>query len=235
MSTATVVTGAGRRCWRRPSSRWLVRAFGRTSATGRSTTAHEADRPAGRDELGSPPPSTTDSSTRRSGIAWAACIRPTACCGRSTSRSWRTCSGPAGGTRRASCWWPRPRRWSNTGTAEDGPYGAGPDAAQLAVDAAVAPRRVLPGQPQHQRLDLRRHCGAAAAVWIGPAAPNQVAMPSQQRGRLDEQAVPDRAWQHPRKPSQHRAVGPVEPGSGYLLAEYRDLVPQHQQLRVLGR
>jgi hypothetical protein len=35
--------------------------------------------------------------------------------------------------------------------------------------------------------------------------------------------------------SQHRAVGPVDPGSGYLAAEHRDLVPQHQQLRVLGR
>jgi hypothetical protein len=87
----------------------------------------------------------------------------------------------------------------HTGALEDRPYGAGPDAVseatQLAVDAAVAPSRVLPGQPQHQIPDLRRRAGAAAAVWIGPVAPNQVAMPAQQRGRLHEPSPPDRAWQ----------------------------------------
>jgi hypothetical protein len=60
-------------------------------------------------------------------------------------------------------------------------------------------------------------------------------MPSQERGRLHQPSPPDRARQEPRKPGQHRAVGPVKPGSGHLPAEHRDLVPQHQQLRVLGR
>src|SRR6266496_1995450 len=54
-------------------------------------------------------------------------------------------------------------RRSNPGAPQDGPHRAGPDpalvpqSAQLAVDAAIPPGRVLPGQPQHQRADLGRH------------------------------------------------------------------------------
>jgi hypothetical protein len=59
-------------------------------------------------------------------------------------------------------------RRSNTGTVEDGPYGTGPDPvaepAQLAVDPAVAPSRVLPSQPQHQTTDLGRGTRTATPV-----------------------------------------------------------------------
>jgi len=131
------------------------------------------------------------------------------------------------------------RRWVNTGALQDAPHGAGPDlvaeTAQLAVDAAVAPGRVLFGHPQDQLAELGRYGGTATPVGVGPAAPDQVAMPWQQRGRLHQPSPPDRARQEPRKPGQHRAVGPVHPGSDHLPAEHRDLVPQHQQLRVLGR
>ena len=47
------------------------------------------------------------------------------------------------------------------------------------VDATVAPGRVLPGQPQHQRPDLCRYGGAATPVRIAPAAPDQLPMPAQ--------------------------------------------------------
>ena len=52
------------------------------------------------------------------------------------------------------------------------------------------------------------------AGWVGPAAPNQVAMPAQQRGPLHQPSLPHPAGQQPRKPGQHRAVGPVDPGPG---------------------
>jgi hypothetical protein len=74
-------------------------------------------------------------------------------------------------------WDGRPlRRWVNTSSLEDGPCGAGPDpgaeSAQLSVDAAVAPGRVLPGQPQHQqRGSLGRysdgHAGADGFSGVG--------------------------------------------------------------------
>jgi hypothetical protein len=59
-------------------------------------------------------------------------------------------------------------------------------------------------------------------------------MPAQQRGRLDEQPAPARARQQPRESSQDRSVGPVEPWPDYLPPQHRDLVPEHQQLSVLG-
>jgi hypothetical protein len=63
----------------------------------------------------------------------------------------------------------------------------------------VPPGRVLPGQPQHQSPDLQRHAWTTRPVWVAPAAPDQVAMPAQQRGRLHEPPPPDWARQHPRK------------------------------------
>ena len=84
----------------------------------------------------------------------------------------------------------------DTGAVQDGPDGAGPnrvpEPAQRTVDAAVAPGRVLPGQPQHQRAELRRHGRPATLVRVDPTAPNQVAMPAQQCRRLHEQAPPSR-------------------------------------------
>jgi hypothetical protein len=64
----------------------------------------------------------------------------------------------------------------DTGALQDGPDGAGPnlvaEPAQLTVDAAVAPGRVLPGQPQHQSPELQRHAWTTTPVRVAPAAPN---------------------------------------------------------------
>jgi hypothetical protein len=78
-----------------------------------------------------------------------------------------------------------------------------------------------------------RPAGPAGAV--GPAASDQVPMPTQQRRRLDEQAPPGRTGQQPRQPSQHRPVGPVDPRPGHLASQHRHLVAQHEQLGVLCR
>jgi hypothetical protein len=59
-------------------------------------------------------------------------------------------------------------------------------------------------------------------------------MPAQQRGRLDEQPAPDRGWQQPREPGQHRSVGPVEPRPGHLPPQHRDLMAQQQELSIRG-
>jgi hypothetical protein len=70
---------------------------------------------------------------------------------------------------------------------------------------------------------------------VAPAASDQILMPAQQRLGLGEQPVPAPARQQPGEPSQHRTVGPVQPGSGHLRPQHLDLVAQHEQLRVLGR
>ena len=126
----------------------------------------------------------------------------------------------------------------DAGALQDGPDGAGPnrvaEPAQLTVDAAVAPGRVLLGQPQHQIADLRRHAWTTTPVWVGPTAPDQVAVPSQERGRLHQPSLPHPAWQQPRQPSKHRPVSPVQSGSGHLPAQHRNLVAQQQELGILG-
>jgi hypothetical protein len=45
---------------------------------------------------------------------------------------------------------------------------------------------------------------------------------------------PQLRWQVPDECGEHRAVGAVEPGLPIGAAQHGDLVPQHEQLRVLG-
>jgi hypothetical protein len=40
--------------------------------------------------------------------------------------------------------------------------------------------------------------------------------------------------QEPDERGEDRAAGPIQPGPPMGAAQHRDLVPQHQQLRVLG-
>ena len=84
---------------------------------------------------------------------------------------------------------------------------------KLAVDAAVAPRLILTGQPQHHRQHLAIRCRAseaAAARQPQPAAADDIAMPAQDRGRSNNQ--PHRCqpvgWQGPGEQGQPRPVRP---------------------------
>jgi len=136
-------------------------------------------------------------------------------------------------------WDGRPlRRWVNTSSLEDGPCGAGPDpgaeSAQLSVDAAVAPGRVLLANRSTSSADLWEGTRTATPVRMASAASDQVSMPAQQCFWPDKQPVPDRAGKQAREPSNHRQVGPVDRWPGHPPPQYRDLVTQHQQLGVLG-
>ena len=42
-------------------------------------------------------------------------------------------------------------------------------------------------------------------------------------------------YKEPDQRDEDRAVGPVQPGPGLRAAQHGDLVPQHEQLDVLGR
>src|ERR1019366_1266172 len=64
-----------------------------------------------------------------------------------------------------------------------------PRPGQLAVDPAVTPFGVLPGQPEDQGLDVRaggRPAGPAALGPGGPAAADDVAVPAHHRVRGDQ-------------------------------------------------
>ena len=96
------------------------------------------------------------------------------------------------------------------------------------MDPPIAPGWVLPSQPQHQLAEFGRQGRTATPVRIGPAAPDQIPMPPQQRRRPHEEAPPDRAVQQPCEPGQHRPVGPVNSRPGHLAPQHRDLVAQHE-------
>ena len=88
----------------------------------------------------------------------------------------------------------------------------------LLVRGMLRPRRGLAS-------DRQGHAGGGR-----PAAPHQVAMPSQQRGRLHKQGPPDRARQEPPKPGQHRRT---EPTSFHPLC-LRSLLNPASRLGTLG-
>ncbi len=59
-------------------------------------------------------------------------------------------------------------------------------------------------------------------------------MPGEQGARRHDPVQPEASGQQPRQRGDHGAVGPVRLRARHLTAQHRDLVPQHQDLRVLG-
>ena len=108
---------------------------------------------------------------------------------------------------------------------------------EFAVDAAVAPCLVLPGQPQHHRPHLAMRRRAAAARQPRPPAPDDVAVPAQDRGRGHDQPHPRQppGRQRPGENGQPRPVRPRQPGRSPRPFPQGDseLVPQHEDLGVL--
>jgi hypothetical protein len=74
----------------------------------------------------------------------------------------------------------------------------------------------------------------ARTLRIGPLPPDQTPMPGQQGGRSDNPAQPQAGGQRPRQGGDYRAAGRVWFWAGDLPTQDRDLVPGHQDLRVLS-
>ena len=60
-------------------------------------------------------------------------------------------------------------------------------------------------------------------------------MPPQDGTRRDQAVYPQLPWKEQYQRGHDGSVGPVQPGSRVGAAQHGDLVPEHQQLRVLGR
>jgi hypothetical protein len=60
-------------------------------------------------------------------------------------------------------------------------------------------------------------------------------VPPQDGAGGDQPARPQLSRQEPDQDGEDRPAGPVQPGLGMGTAQHGDLVPQHQQFRVLGR
>jgi hypothetical protein len=114
-----------------------------------------------------------------------------------------------------------------------------PEPRQLSLDPPVAPGRVLPRHPDDQRLD--RGPGGRpprpASAGVVPLAGDKVTVPAQKRGRSDgEDLRPPAAAHQPRQRRKPDPVGVAPPQpAGQLTAQHLVLMPQHQQLGILGQ
>jgi len=71
---------------------------------------------------------------------------------------------------------------------------------------------------------------AGMTMWVGPALCAQVAMPAQQRGRLDEAPSVAKAREQSPQAGQDGPVGRLAVPAVDLASEYRDLVEQDYDL-----
>jgi hypothetical protein len=69
---------------------------------------------------------------------------------------------------------------------------------------------------------------------VGPGAGHEPPVPAQQRLGRDEEARPTGPGEHPADRGEQGPVAGPEFGSCALAAEHRELMPQDEDLKVLG-
>ena len=110
-----------------------------------------------------------------------------------------------------------------------------PEFQQLALDPLVSPAVVLSGEPLDQHGDLSGDRRAARPVRVSPLPGNQAAVPAKHGLWCNQPVRPQASGQEPDQHGEDRAVSPVQAWPGMGTAQHRNLVPQHEQLDVLGR
>jgi hypothetical protein len=104
------------------------------------------------------------------------------------------------------------------------------------VDTPIPPRRVLGRHPQDQAPQLRwNRRPTGRAVWHGPVASDQLAMPAQQGLRCHEPMVSTLGGEQSGQRREHGAVWPGGAWAGDLTAQDRDLMSEYEDFGVLGR
>ncbi len=106
---------------------------------------------------------------------------------------------------------------------------------ELTLDPLVSPAVVLGGEPRDERGDLGPDWRPAGVLRVGPVPCDQPAMPPEHGAGCHQPVRPQRSGQEADQRGEDRAVGPVQPGPGPGAAQDGNLVPEHQQLDILGR
>jgi hypothetical protein len=126
----------------------------------------------------------------------------------------------------------------DAGLLQDRPDGAGGESdsepGEFALDASVAPGRVLARHPQDQRADLRVGCRSARPpVRVRPTPPDEGPVPATNRFGPYEDAAPPVARQQPGQCREEDPIsGPaVRPSN--LPPQHRQLVPQDKNLDLV--
>jgi hypothetical protein len=105
---------------------------------------------------------------------------------------------------------------------------------QLTLDSLVSPAVVLGGESLNGRRDLGADWRPSCPVRVGPLSAVQAAVPPQDGAGGDQLVHPRPSGQETDLRGEDRPVGPVKPGPGIGTAQHGNLVPQHEQFRVLG-
>ena len=105
---------------------------------------------------------------------------------------------------------------------------------EFALDSLVSPVVVLGGEPPDKHGDLGADRRPSRPVRVSPLAGDQAAMPAQDGAGGYQPVHPQLRWQKPDERGEDRPVCPVQPGPGISAAQHGDLVPQHEELGVLG-
>jgi hypothetical protein len=89
---------------------------------------------------------------------------------------------------------------------------------------------------QRRTRDLASNHWPTTTVYAvtSPLAPDQGAVPAQQRLGREEQRCPPLPGEHPAGGSEQDPVACGEPGAAGLAAQHPKLLPQHQDLQVFG-
>ena len=101
---------------------------------------------------------------------------------------------------------------------------------KLAVDPAIAPCRVLPGQAHHQ---LHSSCGdlrATGGLRVGPLATDQLTMPTEQGIGLHEEPMELPSEEQSAEAGKERPVRRLQSRTVDLATEDRHLMPEHDDL-----
>ena len=107
---------------------------------------------------------------------------------------------------------------------------------QLASDALITPKWVLPGQRQHQLPALGRHprpAGSPAAAKRCPATMDERSVPTQNRGRLHQEQGPSR--QPAAQCGQDHAVGGPPTRSWCCASEDEQLLAKDEEFEIAIR
>ena len=111
--------------------------------------------------------------------------------------------------------------------------------AQLALDAHTTPAAVLAAEAYDQLHQLRAHrrpSQASLPLPRSPLAPSGLSVPTQQRGRCDQESLPALTSEEPAEGGQDGAVYPSVPDAGMKLGlKDPHLVTQDHKLHVLVR
>ena len=105
---------------------------------------------------------------------------------------------------------------------------------QLTLDPPVPPARILPRHPLHQGDEDVVDRWPSGPARIGPPSAHEAAMPPQDRVRGDQAMATQGLGQPPDEGGEDGPVRPVHVWSWVGAAEDGDLVPQDEELDVLG-